>query len=228
MTWLPELGGRCKAPGRCVTATGAVSVQAKHAFLLARRIDGVMELIFVHGGPAAGKYTVGRILAERLGVPLFHNHLTVDLATTLFEFGSEPFVALRERIWLQAFELAAENGRSLVFTFQPESTVSPGFVTDVVDAVEERSGRVVFVELTCDESVLERRVASASRADFGKLTDPDFYRTLRDGGAFDFPPLPAPHATADTSSGTPEEAAESILAQLREVGVDLDRSEVSA
>ncbi len=38
---------------------------------------------------------------------LFHNHLTVDLVAALFDFGSEPFVRLRESIWLDAFREAA-------------------------------------------------------------------------------------------------------------------------
>jgi tRNA uridine 5-carbamoylmethylation protein Kti12 len=49
-----------------------------------------MKLVFLHGAPAVGKLTVARELSALTGFRLFHNHLTVDLATSLFTFGSEP------------------------------------------------------------------------------------------------------------------------------------------
>ncbi len=42
------------------------------------------RILFIHG-PAAGKYTVGSLVAKRLDLPLFHNQITVDLVKTLFE-----------------------------------------------------------------------------------------------------------------------------------------------
>ena len=67
-----------------------------------------MQLIFIHGPAACGKLTVATELAKLSGMRLFHNHLTVDLVSALFEFGSESFVRLRESIWLEAFREAAE------------------------------------------------------------------------------------------------------------------------
>ena len=46
-----------------------------------------MFVVFLYGPPASGKHTIGKRLSALLNIPLFHNHLTVDLATTLFEFG---------------------------------------------------------------------------------------------------------------------------------------------
>ena len=39
-----------------------------------------MKLIFLHGAPASGKYTIAKGLQERWGVLNFHNHLTVEAA----------------------------------------------------------------------------------------------------------------------------------------------------
>jgi hypothetical protein len=36
-----------------------------------------MDLVFLYGPPAAGKFTVGRELAAITGFGLFHNHLTL-------------------------------------------------------------------------------------------------------------------------------------------------------
>lgn len=173
-----------------------------------------MFVVFLHGPPAAGKHTVGRALSERLGIPLFHNHLTVDLALALFPFGTPGFVALREQIWLSAFATAAREGRSFVFTFNPESTVGPGLVSRLEEAVTPAGGTVVFVALQASEGALEARLGDASRRRFGKLTDVDLYRQLRAAGAFEFPPLPPPLVVVDTEALAPEAAAEVITRAL--------------
>jgi hypothetical protein len=43
-----------------------------------------VDLVFLHGPAASGKLTVARALEARVGYPVFHNHLVVDLLTTVF------------------------------------------------------------------------------------------------------------------------------------------------
>ena len=134
--------------------------------------------------------TVARELAALTDFRLFHNHLTVDLASSLFPFGSEPFILLREQIWLAAFAQAARNNVSIIFTFNPERTVREKFIRDTIDLVEAAGGKVVFVELTCTEAELEQRLEDESRREFGKLASLEQYRSLKNAGAFQFPKLP--------------------------------------
>ncbi|MGH9336654.1 MAG: shikimate kinase, partial [Vicinamibacteria bacterium] len=108
-----------------------------------------MNLVFLHGPAAVGKLTVGRELSRITGYRLFHNHLVVDAVSAVFDFGSEPFVELRERLWLSFFAEAARQEVSLIFTFAPEKTVRSSFIGDAVAAVEVAGGKVLFVELTC-------------------------------------------------------------------------------
>ena len=76
-----------------------------------------MRLIFLHGLPGVGKLTVARELARLTNYKLFHNHLAVDLVGSVFEFGTHPFVELREMIWLAMFKRAAEEHlNGLIFT----------------------------------------------------------------------------------------------------------------
>jgi chloramphenicol 3-O-phosphotransferase len=168
-----------------------------------------MKLIFLHGAPAVGKLTVARELARLTSFPLFHNHLTVDLVSSLFPFGSEPFITLREQIWLAAFGEAARNQVSLIFTFNPERTVREGFIQETIHVVAAAGGRVVFVELTCAEEELERRMEDASRREFGKLTSVEQYRSLKDAGAFHFPKLPN-GISVDTTTQSPADSARLI------------------
>ena len=168
-----------------------------------------MKLIFVHGAPAVGKLTVARELAALTGLRLFHNHLTVDLVSSLFPFGSESFIVLREQIWLAAFAEAARQNLSLIFTFNPERTVRERFIQDTLEVVEAAGGRVVFVELTCGEDELERRMEGSSRKEFGKLASTEQYRTLKTSAAFEFPKLPN-GISVDTTRRSPGDSARLI------------------
>jgi hypothetical protein len=171
-------------------------------------------VIFLHGPAASGKYTVGKALSALLGVPLFHNHLTVDLALSLFEFGTPGFIKLREQVWLAAFEAAAAAGRSFIFTFTPDATVDAGLIARLQRIVVRHGGRIHFVELRCPDAIIQDRLANDSRAAFGKLKDVDLYRSIRDAGGFEFPPLPAPLLVIDSETLSPDAAALAIQAAL--------------
>ena len=168
-----------------------------------------MDLVFIHGPAAAGKLTVARALAERTGLALFHNHLVVDAVGAVFPFGSAAFRHLREAFWLEVFDTAAVEGRSLIFTFAPEATVSPGFPEKAVSTVEGRGGKVRFIALTCPDAEQEARIEGASRAAFGKLKSAEQLKALREAGAFAYPDLPA-ELTLDTGELAPEESARRI------------------
>lgn len=173
-----------------------------------------MEIIFVYGPAAAGKLTVGRELARLTELPLFHNHLVVDAVSAVFPFGSEPFIRLRERFWLQTFTEAARSGRSLIFTFAPEATVDPGFPERVRGVIEPFGGSVVFVALTVSREEQERRIGNASRSEFGKLTSLELLRELR--GSFDasMTAMPSAELSIDTEACDPVDAAARIAAHL--------------
>jgi len=170
-----------------------------------------MRLVFIYGLPATGKLTVARELAAMTGFRLFHNHLAVDLLLSVFEFGSEPFVALREEIWLSVFREAARNRvTGMIFTFAPEPTVRPGFIADVLRTVPE----VSFVELVCPLAELKQRMDSASRAQYQKLTSVALFEELHAKGAFDASHMPGPVLSIDTSTYSPAEAATEIARTL--------------
>jgi hypothetical protein len=173
-----------------------------------------MKLIFIHGKAAVGKLTVASELAKLTGYRLFHNHLTVDLALAVFDFGTEPFVRLREQIWLAVFREAAEQNVSLIFTFAPERTVRVGFIQDALDAVQASGGEVLFVELTCAAEEIERRIENPSRSEFGKLSSLELYKELQQARAFEFPELPQAALSIDTSQREPKDSARLICEKL--------------
>ncbi len=165
--------------------------------------------------PATGKLTVAEVLAERTGYKLFHNHLAVDLLLSVFEFGSEPFVALREEIWLSVFDAACSSDLpGLIFTFAPEATVRPTFVPDALQSVSRAGGTVDFVELICPLAELKRRLESPSRREHGKLASVALFEQLHADGIFHVLRMPEPRLTIDTSACTPAQAAARIVEQL--------------
>jgi hypothetical protein len=174
----------------------------------ARRV----RLIFISGMPATGKLTVAGDLASKTGFKLFHNHLVVDLLLSVFEFGSPEFVRLREEIWLSVMKDACSAGLTgLIFTFAPERTVRPGFVSDVEKAILEANGRLDFVELVCPLVELTRRMGNESRTAFGKLASVELFEQLLANGVFDAPEMPRAAVIIDTSTSSPIEAADQIV-----------------
>jgi hypothetical protein len=173
-----------------------------------------MHVVFIHGPAASGKHTIGSRLARLTGLPLFHNHLAVDTALSLFPFGSPEFRNLRAAIWRAAFGEAAAAGQSFIFTFHPEATVDPALIGELVDAVQSKGGRVHFVELLCSPETVLQRLVETSRKKFGKLTDPRLYEALKSQGAFEFPPLPRPMLKVDTELLDADAAAHAITQAL--------------
>jgi hypothetical protein len=170
-----------------------------------------LKLVFLYGLPATGKLTVAQELSAITGYKLFHNHLAVDLLLSVFDFGSPPFVDLREQIWLSVFDHACRGQLpGLIFTFAPEATVRPGFVDRVVNLVTRDRGEVIFVELTCSPAELKRRIDSPSRRQFGKLTSVPLFEQLQAEGKLDASQMPAPSLSIDTAACTPQQAATQI------------------
>ncbi|WP_017668629.1 hypothetical protein [Sandarakinorhabdus sp. AAP62] len=173
-----------------------------------------MKLLFLHGPPAAGKYTIARAVADATGLPLFHNHLIVDAVHAVFPFGSPAFVALRERFWLDVIRAAVAEDRSLIFTFQPESSVSPGFAEQVARIVNDAGGQCLFVALRLDLAGQQARIANDDRARFGKLRDVALLEQLHADFAACEAAMPPSALNIDTATTTPADAAARIIALL--------------
>ena len=116
-------------------------------------------LVMIVGPPAVGKMTVGAELCRRTGYRLLHNHMTIDLVTPFFEFGTAPFLRLVEAFRQQLLdEISRSDLPGAVFTLV-WAFGSPGeeeAVEAYVRPFRNRGGRVLFVEL---EATQEERLA---------------------------------------------------------------------
>ncbi len=171
-----------------------------------------MELIFLYGAPAVGKLTVTKTVAAINQYKAFHNHLTVDLVHSLFEFGSDTFTHLADRLRLEMLEEAAKADLTgVIFTFVYAAGKDDPFIQQVIDTLAPYEAQITFVLLTCDREVLLRRVRDDSRRRFGKIRDPEFLEAFLQGRELRRVVPHAPSLVIDTTDVSPTDAATQII-----------------
>jgi hypothetical protein len=80
-------------------------------------------LLFVVGPPAVGKMSVGQAITERIGLRLFHNHLSIEIALRYFDYGTPAFRRIDAEIRRRIIEeVAASDLPGLAFTLPGRST----------------------------------------------------------------------------------------------------------
>jgi hypothetical protein len=167
--------------------------------------------ILLYGPPAAGKLTVARCLASRYGVKLLDNTLTIEVALRLFDFGTEPFVGLVERLRYELVESAAGAGIDIVSTFVYAHPVDRPYVDRLIGITERGGGTMTFVQLKPPAAVLEQRAVQPSRATMAKFRDPAKVRQVLADYDLDTPIHPD-DLSIDNSDIPPEEVAATIAA----------------
>lgn len=173
-------------------------------------------LVFIHGPPASGKYTIGRELAARTGFELYHNHLVVDEVLRLHDFGTPDFIAARDHAWRTHLGAAArDDTRRVIFTFNPENSVPQAFIDWLFREVPAQGGHLHSVALRLGEEAIEARLASEQRRGFRKLTDHSLYRKMKDEGAFSRPRIPRTDLVLDSEHSSALESATRIARHFK-------------
>lgn len=145
-------------------------------------MNKVAPLIHLCSWPGAGKYTIGRALAEQIGGRLLHNHLALDPANALYDRSDPrhaPFrVELRELIYQEAEELPANV--PIIVTDALEETPHDRALfapTEALAAVRKAPLRAVTLVIAEDENKL--RLMNPTRAARSKLMRPEVLERLR-------------------------------------------------
>lgn len=73
-----------------------------------------MKLVYLHGPPASGKFSIAMALKDKIGAKVFHNHLTIDVAKSIYDYGSQPFIDLVKTLRLSCFKSMAESDASVI------------------------------------------------------------------------------------------------------------------
>lgn len=127
------------------------------------------KLIFIYGPPASGKLSIAKKLAKKTDIALFHNHLTFDLACTVYKVWSKPFYDYCETLRLDAIKRALENKQSIIFTFCYIHKEDLPFVKKIQKIAKQTNSDICFVQLKTKQKVLNQRVVSKSRMLYSKI-----------------------------------------------------------
>ena len=179
-------------------------------------------LLFVVGPPAVGKMTVGREIAERTGLRLFHNHLSAEPVLPFVDFGSPAFDRLVGRFRPHLIEeVAASDLPGLIFTYVWAYDL-PGeqeILERYARPFQQRGGRVLYAELQASQEERLKRNAGASRlaakpskrdieASRRHLLESDAKYRLDSAGEFDGRP---DYLRIETTHLSPDDVATQII-----------------
>jgi hypothetical protein len=185
-----------------------------------------MDLVIIFGPPAVGKMTVGAELSRLTGLPLFHNHLTIELVLPLFPFGHPAFGRLVTEFRKRIFEeVAASELAGMIFTYvwALDHAADKTFVDELSDLFQKRGGRVCFVELAADLDERLRRnegesrlAAKPSKRDVERsrehLLDAQDHYQLNSVGDFFYPDQ---HVRIDNTNLPPQAVASRVVEAFR-------------
>lgn len=138
-------------------------------FTFAVRIIVDMKMIFLYGPPAVGKLTVAKELAKITGYKLFHNHLTVDLVSSLYEWGSPKYWEYLRNIREQLLANLTKDDVGIIFTYVYAAGEDEEVMERMFKKVEENGGEVLLVQLTTSVEKLKERIVAEDRRQFKKM-----------------------------------------------------------
>lgn len=190
--------------------------------------DGTKSLVVIFGPPAVGKMTIGRALAELTGLPLLHNHITVELLLQFFPFDHPGFRRLTTEFRTRLFEeiVQAPEHSGLIFTYlwALDEASAKAFLDRLTGIFTSRGARVCYVELTAPLEERLRRNTGESRlaekpskrdleASRGRLLENERKHRMntQPGEAFFYPDA---HLRLDVAELEPAEAARRIAAHF--------------
>lgn len=180
-------------------------------------------LVVLIGFAGTGKYTVGRLLAERTGARLVHNHLINNpVFTVVGADGVRPLpapvwdkVGAIRRLVYEAIRELAPPGLSFIFTLElrERDPAAHRAFRDLEELAAARRALLVPVRLLCEVEELCRRVADPARVAMLKDISPDNARKkFAEHTVLD--PRHENTRTFDVTAKTPEESAAAVLGEI--------------
>lgn len=118
------------------------------------------KLIIIFGPQAVGKMTVGQELEKITDLKLFHNHMTIDLVSEFFEYGTKQAKRLVKLFRNEIFEEVSKSDIEwLIFTYvcRFDQKLNIEYIDYICDIFESKWWKSYLIELEADQKVrLER------------------------------------------------------------------------
>lgn len=119
-----------------------------------------MKLIIIFGPQAVGKMTVGQELERITSLKLFHNHMTIELVSPFFSYGTPTGRRLVQQFRQAIFEEVAQSDLpGIIFTFVWAFDLEGdwNYIREIRQMFESKGAETIFVELEAEvEERLER------------------------------------------------------------------------
>lgn len=137
------------------------------------------KVIFIYGAPAVGKLTTAKILAEKTGYKVLHNHLTSDLVRAIFDRGDKRGDMLIVKFRFEMLEVVVkEKVNGVVMTaayahdfIYPNGESDEWFAKELERITKENGGTFYGVNLIAGRETLLDRVEKEDRLAWKKIAD---------------------------------------------------------
>jgi hypothetical protein len=185
----------------------------------------IVHFLVLFGPPAVGKMTVGDEITRLTGIPVFHNHLSIEPVLRFFPFGTPPFGRLVDSFRVNLMEEVAHSDLpGLIFTFvwSLDYKDDEEFVAEICRIFDEVGADIALVELKADlqqrlyRNKTDKRLAEkpskrdTEASDRSLLEIEERHRMNSDGSV----PLGYRHLVIDNTNRTAEEVALEIVDTL--------------
>ena len=131
-----------------------------------KKTGDVMKMILIFGPQAVGKMTIGKRISEKMGLPLLHNHVTLDAIWPYIGWNKKTF-ELSDQLRLDMFDYISKDPdhSGLIFTFvwafgREEDWA---FVEKIKAIFNQAHQELYFVELAADLDERLRRNQTENR-----------------------------------------------------------------
>lgn len=181
-----------------------------------------MHFIVLFGPPAVGKMSVGDELTQLTGMPVFHNHLSIEPILRFFPFGSPPFERLVYSFRKNLLEeVANSNLPGIIFTFvwSLDNKKDQEYIASICRIFENVGAEISLVEL--EASLEQRLIRNKSEKRLSekpskrnvvesekRLLENEREHRMNSNGTV---PLEYPHFAIDNTNLTAEETAIEIV-----------------
>lgn len=174
-------------------------------------LEQSLILIYLHGAPASGKLTIANSILSKVPGRLFDNHAAIDLARTMFEFGSEGFWSLVTQLRLETIQKALDYNIELVVMTSCYSHPENYEAFEEIELIVKKAdGKVLPVYLDCSLDELETRVTNQSRVNKRKIRTIEALRKFLD--SWNITPIPRENCfQIESHELKPIHAAEKII-----------------